>query len=279
MDARLHRRRGAGLSFLMGGDGEPLLLLHGVPGSSQAWQKVGIKIASRFRVIIPDLLGFGASDQPDDEFDLEAQAKAVRALLNYLQINTLYLGGHGFGAAIAVTLMRLYPELKIRGLTLSATNLFAETSMPFPMSLTQWPVFNQLFSWSMAGNRLGLRALYESAAQNKEELRWREFRHHLNSSSLKATRHILQHSAKNFATRYADIEAMLPQIACPTLLLWGDEDPFVSIEVGEQALAILPDAVLKVYGFTGHFIPEERPLECAEDIVLRFTDDPLVFKP
>lgn len=279
MDARLHRRRGAGLSFLMGGDGEPLLLLHGVPGSSQAWQKVGIKIASRFRVIIPDLLGFGASDQPVDEFDLEAQAKAVRALLNYLQINSLYLGGHGFGAAIALTMMRLFPEVKIHGLILSATNLFVETSMPFPMNLARFPLFNQLFSWSMAGNRLGLRALYESSTQNKEESRWRDFRHHLNSSSLKATRHILQRSVKDFAIRYAEIEELLPQITCPTLLLWGDEDPFVSVHVGERAHATLPDSVLKVYGFTGHFIPEERPLECAEDIVLRFTDEPLPFKP
>lgn len=279
MDARLHRRRGAGLSFLMGGDGEPLLLLHGVPGSSQAWQKVGIKIASRFRVIIPDLLGFGASDQPVDDFDLEAQAKAVRALLNYLQIDSLYVGGHGFGAAIALTLMRLYPEVKVQGLILAATNLFTETPMPFPMSLARWPVFNQLFAWSMAGSRLAVRALYESSTQNKEESRWRDFRHHLNGSNLKNTRHILQHSTKDFASRYAEIEAMLPQITCPTLLLWGDDDPFVSVHVGEQAHALLPDSVLKVYGYTGHFIPEERPIECAEDIVLRFTDDPLPFKP
>lgn len=279
MDARLHRRRGAGLSFLMGGDGEPLLLLHGVPGSSQAWQKVGIKIASRFRVIIPDLLGFGASDQPVDDFDLEAQAKAVRALLNYLQIDSLYVGGHGFGAAIALTLMRLYPEVKVQGLILAATNLFTETPMPFPMSLARWPVFNQLFAWSMAGSRLAVRALYESSTQNKEESRWRDFRHHLNGSNLKNTRHILQHSTKDFASRYAEIEAMLPQITCPTLLLWGDDDPFVSVHVGEQAHALLPDSVLKVYGYTGHFVPEERPIECAEDIVLRFTDDPLPFKP
>src|SRR4051794_3209882 len=138
MDERLHRRRGAGLSFLMGGDGEPLLLLHGVPGSSLAWQKVGIRVASRFRVIIPDLLGFGASDQAtDDEYYLEAQAKSVRALINYLQLKSLILGGHGFGASVAVTLMRLYPELNISGLILSATNLFADTKIPFPLNLAQ----------------------------------------------------------------------------------------------------------------------------------------------
>lgn len=69
MDGRLHRQcTRSPLSFLMGGDGEPLLLLHGVPGSAQTWQKVGIKLTSRFRIIIPDLMGFGASDPPGQEF-------------------------------------------------------------------------------------------------------------------------------------------------------------------------------------------------------------------
>ena len=280
MDERLHRRRGAGLSFLMGGDGEPLLLLHGVPGSSHTWQKVGIKIASRFRVIIPDLMGFGASDAPsDDEFFLEAQAKAVRGLLNYLQIKRLYLGGHDFGASVAVTLMRLYPELDVRGLILSATNLFTDTQIPFPHGMARWPVLNSLFAWGMAGNRLGIRMLYESAAHNKEEAIWRDFRQHLNGGSLKLTRRILQHSFADFQSNYAAIEAALTEIECPTLLLWGDEDPFFTVAVGERVRATLPDALLKVYAYTGHFVPEERPLESAEDIVLRFTDEPLVIKP
>lgn len=279
MDERLHRRRGAGLSFLMGGDGEPLLLLHGVPGSSQSWQKVGIKVASRFRVIIPDLMGFGASDPPpDDEYYLEAQAKSVRALLNYLQINTLYLGGHGFGASVAVTLMRLYPELNVRGLTLSATNLFTDTQIPFPINLARLPLFNQLLSWGMAGNRLGLRALYESAIENKDEAQWREFRRHLTGGSVKLTRRIVQRDLADFQANNAEIEATLPEITCPTLLLWGDEDPFYPVHVGERVRAALPDALLKVYAYTGHFVPEERPIECAEDIVLRFTDIPLMLK-
>jgi pimeloyl-ACP methyl ester carboxylesterase len=278
MDERLHRRRGAGLSFLMGGDGEPLLLLHGVPGSSQSWQKVGIKIASRFRVILPDLMGFGASDAPPDEFYLEAQAKSVRALLSYLQINTLYLGGHGFGASVALTMMRLYPELNVRGLVLAATTPFADTRLPFPLMLARWPLFNTLFARGMAGNRLGLRALYESATENKDEARWRDFRRHLTSGSIKLTRRILQRMLADPRTSYAEIEAVLPQITCPTLLLWGDDDPVYTAQVGERVAAALPDALLKIYAYTGHFVPEERPIEAAEDIVLRFTGEPFLIK-
>jgi pimeloyl-ACP methyl ester carboxylesterase len=279
MDERLHRRRGAGLSFLMGGDGEPLLLLHGVPGSSQSWQKVGIKVASRFRVIIPDLMGFGASDAPAEDFYVEEQATAVRGLLNYLQINSCYLGGHDFGASVAVMLMRLYPEINVRGLVLSAANLLTDTRFSFSMKLAHMPGLNRLYSWSMAGNRLGLRMLYESATQNKEEARWGEFRRHLTGGSIKLTRRVLQRSLMNGQANHAEIEAMLPQISCPTLLLWGDEDPFVAVNVGERVRAILPDALLKVYAYTGHFVPEERPIESAEDIVLRFTDQPLIIKP
>ena len=279
MDERLHRRRGAGLSFLMGGDGDPLLLLHGIPGSSQSWQKVGVKVASRFRVIIPDLMGFGASDPPGENFYLEEQAKAIGGLLSYLQIKSFYLGGHGFGAPVAVTLMRLYPELHVRGLVLSSGNLFTDTYVPLPLRLARVPGINNLLFWCMAGNRMGLRMLYESATQNKEESRWKEFRRHLTLPSIKLTRHIFQRSLANLQANYAEVEEMLPQITCPSLVLWGDEDPFFAINVAERLRATLPNALLKVYAYTGHFVPEERPIETAEDIVLRFTDQPLVIKP
>lgn len=280
MDERLHRRRGAGLSFLMGGDGEPLLLLHGAPGSSQTWQKVGIKIASRFRVIIPDLMGFGASDPPpEDDLSIEAYAKSIRALLSYLQIDSLYLGGHDFGAAVAVTFMRLYPEVAVHGLILSASNFFTDTPISFSLSMMRWPILNSLYGWIVAGNRLGLRALYGSATYNKEEAVWRDFRHHLTPGGIKLTRRMMQAALTDFAQVNVDLETELPEIACPTLLLWGDDDPLLTVVAGERLLATLPDATLKVYAYTGHFVPEERPLECAEDIVLRFTDEPLSSKP
>ncbi len=262
----------------MGGDGEPLLLLHGIPGSSQSWQKVGVKLASRYRVIIPDLLGFGASDAPVNGFYLQEQAEAVRALVNYLHIDRFYLGGHGFGGLLAVTLMRRYPELRIRGLILSAVTLFAGTAMPLSLRLANAPGLNSLFAWGVAGNYLGLRVLYDAAVHNKEEARWRDFRRHFTRASINFTRRIVQRNLAELRTGNAPVDAMLPNIDCPALLLWGDDDPISTVRVGERLRAGLPDALLKIYAYTGHFVPEERPVETAEDIVLRFHDQPLPFK-
>jgi pimeloyl-ACP methyl ester carboxylesterase len=270
MEERLHRRKVSGMSFLMGGDGEPLLLLHGIPGSAQSWLRVGSRLTTRFRVIIPDLMGFGASDAPASGGTLEDQAQAVRQLLAHLRLTTLYLGGHDFGGPVALTLMRLYPELTIRGLILAAAHVFTDTPMPLALRMARVPGLSHLVFWTMAGNRLGLRMLHGSAAQNKDDLPWREFRQHLAPGGIRSTWRIFRRSLANPRLRYAETEAMLSRIDCPALVLWGDEDPWLSTGVGARLRATLPDAVLKVYAFTGHFVPEERPIETAEDIILRF---------
>ncbi|HXF61160.1 MAG TPA: alpha/beta hydrolase [Caldilineaceae bacterium] len=271
MEERLHRRRAGGLSFLMGGVGEPLLLLHGIPGSAESWLMVGMRLANRFRVIIPDLLGFGASEAAPAASYMEDQARAVRQLLAHLRITELYLGGHDFGGPVALTLLRLFPELSARGLILSATNLFTDTRLPLSLRIARTPGLSSLFFWGMAGNRLGLRLLYNNAARNKEDIPWRRFRRHLTRSGIAQTRYIFQRSLSNLRANYQELEGMLPHLTCPSLVIWGDEDPFLAVDVGERLRATLPDAILKVYAFTGHFVPEERPIETAEDIILRFT--------
>ncbi|MBZ0277534.1 MAG: alpha/beta fold hydrolase, partial [Anaerolineae bacterium] len=55
----LTRHKHAGISYLTAGKGTPLLLLHGIPGSSNAWERVGIQLSDHYHVIIPDLMGFG----------------------------------------------------------------------------------------------------------------------------------------------------------------------------------------------------------------------------
>lgn len=270
MNQSLHREKTAGMSFLTGGEGPPFVLLHGIPGSAQTWAKVGKLLMDQYRVIIPDLAGFGQSDVPQGDHYMEGQARHLRQLLSELGIRSLYLGGHDFGGPVAVTLMRLYPDLLVRGLVLSATNMFTDTHVPLPLKIAKVPLLNTLAFKAIAGNRIGLRMMYRAAAKQKTARSWEQFNQHLTPTCMDLTRRIFQRSLANLKSNYRAVQDMLPYISCPALVLWGTDDPFFSTSVGERTGAAISEATLRIYPHTGHFVPEEQPAAVARDITQFF---------
>ena len=263
----LSRLENGKISYLSAGEGEPFLLLHGIPGSAFAWEKVGQHLAERYQVIIPDLPGFGQSEKLQDDYYMEGQARALNKFLDTIGIKHLYLGGHDFGGPVAITLMRLFPELQINGLVLSATNMFTDTPVPPPLKVASVPVLGDMTFKVMVGNRLGLRMIYLAATRQKDAVTWDEFKRHLTPSGIALTRQIFQRSLADLKTNYQPIEELLPQIEVPTLVLWGDSDPFFPTPVAKRTAQAIGGAALKIYPHTGHFVPEEQPNSVAQDIV------------
>lgn len=266
MDKILDRSKEGEISFLRGGEGEPFLFLHGIPGSAFVWEKVGAILATHFQVIAPDLLGFGQSGVPHDDYYMETQAEALGQFLANQKIKSFYLCGHDFGGPVAVTLMRLFPNLPVKGLVLSATNMFTDTYVPPPLRVAGVPWLNTLVFKAMAGNSLGLRLMYLAATQDKQAASWEKFKRHLTPSGMNLTWRIFQRSLADLKTNYQAVEAMLPQLNLPTLILWGDKDPFFAASVAERTRQAIPGSTLKIYKNTGHFVPEERPICMAQDI-------------
>ena len=86
------------------GSGDPVLLLHGWPDSSALWRhQVPALTASGFRVITPDMRGFGQSSllQDKDSYKLRASVADVAAVLDALEVETAHVVGHDWGAAVA----------------------------------------------------------------------------------------------------------------------------------------------------------------------------------
>ena len=243
------------------GEGEPFLLLHGIPGSAFAWEEVGQHLAEHYQVIIPDLPGFGQSEKLQDDYYMEGQARALNKFLDTIGIKHLYLGGHDFGGPVAITLMRLFPELQINGLVVAATNMFTDTPVPPRLKVASVPVLGDMTFKVMVGNRLGIRMIYLAATRQKEAVTWDEFKRHLTPSGIALTRHIFQRSLADLKTNYQAIEDVLPQIEVPTLVLWGDSDPFFPTPVAKRTAQAIGGVALKIYPHTGHFVPEEQPEE------------------
>ena len=266
MSKSLTRHNEQGISFIMGGAGEPFLFLHGIPGSALSWKTVGELLAPHYRVIVPDLAGFGQSELRDADYYMEAQAKAIKNVLDRLGISELYLGTHDFGGPAGLTLMRLYPDVSVKGLVLSATNMFTDTYIPPPLRVARVPLLNTILFKMMVGNRIGARILYTAATVQKEEASWEKFKQHLTPSALDLTRRIFQRSLADLKFNYQAVENLLGELVIPTLVLWGADDPFFGIAVGERTHQTIHGSALKVYERTGHFVPEERPHLVAQDI-------------
>src|SRR5882724_11102692 len=93
-------------------DAPPLVLLHGFASSTLVWSKVFLKLAAAgFRVIVPDLLGYGYSDKPRRaEYTIEAQAETIIGLMNYLELPDAVVVGSSYGGAVAATCALDYPD-------------------------------------------------------------------------------------------------------------------------------------------------------------------------
>lgn len=108
---------GRRLSVSEAGGGPPLLLVHGSPGEGRAWNRVAPLLTGQFRVLAPDLPGYGASD-PMSEADsgTTAMAKAVGELVASLG-QPVWLAGHSYGGNVALHVAAAAPD-RIRGLAL-----------------------------------------------------------------------------------------------------------------------------------------------------------------
>lgn len=270
----LTRKKLGRTSYLEGSTGTPILFLHGFPGSAYSWEAAARtlleKHPGRYRAIIPDLLGFGESDAAGDDWYMEGQANAIADLLKSIGITDLYLAAHDFGGPVALTFLRLHPEFNIRKLIISSTNLFTDTPIPLPLRSAGIPVLGNMVYGMMAGSPFGFRMMYQFAALNKKDVTWQDFRRHVTPHGMASTARIFQYSLSDLPNNYRQIEEFASQIKVPTLILWGDRDPFFPVSVAKRSKTTIPNAALKIYNKTGHFVPEERAAEITDDLAIFF---------
>lgn len=246
-----------------GAAGPAVLVLHGIPGWRRTFDGVAARLGARHRVIAPDLLGFGDSDDAPPHFHAAEHADALVALLAKLAVDRVHLVGFDFGGPIAIQLGERLGT-RATSVTVAATNLFPDTPIPPPLRVVTVPIVGALFS-RIAFSTMGLMAMWRAAVGDRAAFPLARYRAALRGRGARTTRRIFTRSLRDLAGLYGDIERNARRLRRPSVVLWGSADPFFPVAVGERTASAL-GAELRVLDGCGHFVPEERPAEMSDAI-------------
>src|SRR6266480_343861 len=114
------------VGFLRAGDGPLIVLVHGITSSSEIWLGVIRRLADRYTVVAPDLLGHGRSAKPRGDYSLGAYASSVRDLLVALGHRRATVVGHSLGGGIAMQFSYEYPPFAERLVLVSSGGIGRE---------------------------------------------------------------------------------------------------------------------------------------------------------
>lgn len=239
------------------GNGEPLLLVHGITTYSFIWQRVVHFLESRYELIIVDLLGCGDSAKSIDvEFSLKNHAKILAELLDALHLSKVHLVGHDVGGGICQILAVRYARF---ALSLTVINTVAYDFWPVqPIISMRTPIIRQL---AMASLDLGAfrfivkRGLYHNERFTNELMDhfWYPMK---TSSGRKAFLHFAHCLNNKDLTEIVD---SLENIAIPVLIIRGEKDVYLSKRIAEKLHQNIKGSILKNIPTGGHFIQEDEP--------------------
>lgn len=240
-------------------DAPAMILIHGFAASNLVWSKVLLDLADAgFRVIAPDLLGYGYSDKPRElDYTIPRQAEMIVSLMQRLGIARAVLVGSSYGGAIAATIALDRPELVERLILVGAVTNNRPTRFLL-MRLFGSPIIGDILSPLLAGSRrllrMRMKRVYDRHAWVLDERRVDA--RHLPLRTRGAHRAIIRTVRRWDAERISRDAHLL---TVPTLMIWGDTDREVPLRDGERLRDEVPDSRLIVFRACGHLPHEEYP--------------------
>ncbi len=230
-----------------GGEGSPVVLLHRSTGTL-GWDQFEEKLAERFRVITPDLPGYGESERPDWAREPRDIALIVGRLLERLELTDVTLVGLGFGGFIAAELATANDE-RLKSLVLvSAAGLKPREGEIVDQMLIAHDVYVRqgLNDEADFEKRFGadlhadIKDVWEFSRIMTARVTW---------------------SPYMFSRR---LPHLLSEVRTPALVVWGENDRIIPSDCGHQYVEGLADARLEVLANAGHLVEWDQPDELAD---------------
>ena len=246
------------VAYRLAGAGPAVVLIHGVTSSSQTWTPVLDRLSEHHTVLVPDLLGHGASAKPRGDYSMGAFASGVRDLMMALDIPRATIVGHSLGGGVAMQMAYQFPERVERlalvssgGLGRSVHRLLRMATLPGSDLVLSVAAHSHLIAAGrLAGRalgRLGLRLGTDTAEMLRGHASLED------AETRSAFIHTLRASIDPGGQRVDGRDRLYLAASLPTMIVWGDEDPIIPVAHGRRAQELIPGSRLHVFEGAGHF--------------------------
>ncbi len=237
--------------------GDTILLVHGHPFDRTMWSpQVAHATAAGWRVVVPDLRGYGETTVVPGATTLETFARDAVALLDHLGVDAFVLGGLSMGGQIAMELVRLFPH-RVRGLLLADTSSTAETDAG---KAERNAVADRLIAGGDEGMVGYAEELLPRMVAPVTLTERRAVADHV-LAMMRATPAVGAAAALRGRAERPDYDATLAALTMPTLVVVGDDDTYTPVAEARRMHEIVPGSSLVVVDGTGHLPNLERPDE------------------
>lgn len=232
------------LAYTDTGIGRPVVLIHGYPFNRTLWDEQVDALTNSYRVIVPDLRGFGDSDASDETSTMNRMAHDVARLMDHLEISQAVIGGLSMGGYVVLAFYKQFPS-RVRGLVLADTRAQADSE---EAKQTRAQQAEKALTEGMAGiaDAMLPKLLTPETVSKRPEIvkRVRDMMLRTKPAGAAAA---LQGMAER-----EDQTELLPQISVPALILVGSDDPITPVADSEKMQQAIPGSRLVVLEKASH---------------------------
>ena len=221
------------------GEGDLIVLLHGWGSNIKLFANLIDLLAKKYRVVAMDMPGFGESDEPKEVWDVGSYVDFVIDFIKDCGVSEVMLLGHSFGGRVII-------------------KMHSRESLPFKVtkvilvdSAGIMPPKTNKKSWRTRYYKMGKAVLSTGLAKKIAPDALENFRKKMGSADYAAASPMMRQVMVKVVNE--DLEPYLPNIKCPTLLVWGVNDTATPLSDGEKMEKLIPDAGLVKLENAGHY--------------------------
>lgn len=260
------------MNYEVHGEGPPsLIFLHGFGASRESWLDILPFLQGIGTMYLVDLKGHGLSSKPNDaQYSLRDQADIISAFIEREHIEDVVLVGHSYGGAVA---LMTYFELRAKGFGVSSLVLIDSPgylqTFPFFVSILRKPIINRLVLTFIPAE-VRARQTLDHIFYDRKNVSIERIHRYAQYFDLPGAHHAFIECAKHIVPSDIDaFVAQIPTVSIPTLIVWGNEDPIISIAVGERLHGEIHSSQFVVLPQCGHVAQEEQPRSTG-DVIAQF---------